>query len=148
MEKEFQQKNLAGPGVSSSHVDTAQPIIYVTSVAPHSSLENSSAWTHSHSCLSRGGGGVCVCVCQSGAKRQSRDGSYSRESTEMVASLTSLLFSCTSLPPKYPQQRTTHFCKHETIKRLFFATTTFKKFPLSSKPFKEIIFPPLHQQPS
>lgn len=55
MEKEFQQKHLTGPGVSSSHVDTAQPIIYVTSVAPHSSLEIS-AQARSHSCLGRGGG--------------------------------------------------------------------------------------------
>lgn len=37
------------------HVDTAQPIIYVTSVVPHSSLENS-AQARSHSCLRRGGG--------------------------------------------------------------------------------------------
>lgn len=56
MEKEFQQKPLAGPGVSSSHVDTAQPIIYVTSVAPHSSLGSSSAQARQHSCLCRGGG--------------------------------------------------------------------------------------------
>lgn len=48
MEKEFQPKNLAGPGVGSSVVDTAHTVIYVTSVASHvSHEENSPAQKHS-----------------------------------------------------------------------------------------------------
>jgi len=48
MEKEFQPKNPAGPGVGSPVVDTAHTVMYVTSVASHvPHEENSSAQQHS-----------------------------------------------------------------------------------------------------
>lgn len=118
MEKEFQQKNLVGPGVFSSVVDTARAVIYATSVTSHfSQTEISSA--QKRSCL-----GVLREKPQSWVQRQPGDWLF-------CGFFPIQLYF---LAQKHPQQCKSHFHKCEIIVGLF--CTSLQKTSLSSEPFK------------